>query len=148
MKKIIVSLALAATLSLTACGGSGTPAVGTTDTPVVEVSKALDLTGTWKQSNSNSEDTYQQATITADTITIDWVMDGGESTSVYWVGSMKAPNNATDSFAWSSTRDAAATDTSLLASTDDVKEFTFEGNTVSYKVSALGTTMTVKLKKK
>ena len=105
------------------------------------------MTGAWKQSNRASEKSYQQATITADTITVEWVTDAGDTTSIYWVGTFKAPNDASGPYKWTSKRDAAATKSALLASTDDTKEFTYEGDAISYKVSMLGTTKTVKLKK-
>jgi hypothetical protein len=44
-------------------------------------------------------------------------------------------------------RDAAATDSALLASTDDTKDFTFQDGTISYSVSAFGTSTTVVLHK-
>lgn len=103
------------------------------------------MTGAWKQSNPNSEDSYRQASITADTITIDWVTDGGDTTSVYWVGTFEAPTEASGSF--TSERDVAATDSALLASTDDTKNFIIDGETLSYQVSALGTRTTITLEK-
>lgn len=149
MKKLTVCIALAATLALTGCGGEATSPKAATDSKTVEAAPSVaDLTGAWKQDNSNSEDSYQQATITADTITIDWVSDGGDTTSIYWVGTFQAPTTATEPYVWTSQRDAAATDSALMASTDDTKEFTFQDDVISYKVSALGTTITAKLKKK
>lgn len=149
MKKLTACIALAATLALTGCGGEATSPPASTDAKTVEVApKVADLTGAWKQGNSNSDDSYQQATITADTITIDWVSDGGDSTSIYWIGTFQAPTNTTEPYVWTSQRDASATESALMASTDDTKEFTFQNDTISYKVSALGTTITAKLKKK
>jgi hypothetical protein len=147
VKKLIAPIALAAALALTGCGGADatpTGAVGSQATE--EAPQAPELTGAWKQSNPASEGSYQQATITADTITIEWVTDGGDTTSIYWVGTFEAPTDASEPYTWTSQRDAAATDSALLASTDDTKEFTYEGNIISYKVSALGTTTTVNLK--
>ena len=45
---------------------------------------AIDLTGEWEQSDKNSEDSYQIATITEGTIEVYWVSDGGDTTSLYW----------------------------------------------------------------
>lgn len=153
MKKFIAPLVLAVALALTGCSGTG-PASPAGESKAAEEApapeeapQAPDLTGAWKQSNPNSEDTYQQATIAADTITVEWVMDGGDTTSIYWVGTYEGPVDATEPFTWTSKRDAAATDSALMASTDDTKDFTYEGDTVSYKVTALGTTMTVKMQK-
>lgn len=148
MKKLIALLALAAAISLTGCGGTGVTPAGTVDSKATQVApKVPELTGAWKQSNSASEKSYQQATITADKITIEWVTDGGDTTSTYWVGTIKAPTDGSEPYKWTSKRDAAATKSALLASTDDTKDFTYEADTISYKVSALGTTTTVKLKK-
>lgn len=150
MKKLLAPLALAAALALTGCGGADTasPAADAKpaqEIPQAEAPKAADLTGVWKQSNSASEDAFQQATITGNTITVDWVADAGATTSIYWVGTFEAPTDANEPYTWTSQRDAAATDSALLASSDDTKEFTFEGDTISYQVSALGTTTTVTL---
>jgi hypothetical protein len=153
MKKLIAPVALAAALALTGCGGSGaTPTAatptGAADSKTTEKApQAPDLSGAWKQSNPNSEKSYQQATITADAITVDWVTDGGNTTSIYWVGTFKAPSSSNGPYTWTSQRDAAATKSALLASSDATKEFTYDGDTISYKVSAMGTTTTVKLKK-
>jgi hypothetical protein len=145
MNRLIVPIALAAAFALSGCGGADAPSTETVESEIAEAPQTPDLVGEWKQSNSNSEDDYQQATLTADTITIDWVADGGDTTSVYWVGTFEAPTEASGTF--TSVRDAEATDLALLASTDDTKEFTYEGETISYKVSLLGTTMTVNLEK-
>lgn len=135
-------------LTLTGCSATDASPTGDSEPKVTqEVPEVPDLTGSWKQSNSDSEDSYQQATITDDTITVEWVADQGDTTSTYWVGTFNAPDDANDPYMWSSNRDADATDNALLASTDDTKEFTYEDETLSYKVSALGTTTTVKLKK-
>jgi hypothetical protein len=148
MKKLIAPIALAAALVLTGCGGTNATATGAADSkPTEKAPQAPNLTGAWKQSNPASEKSYQQATITADAITVEWVTDGGNTTSIYWVGTFEAPSDSSGPYTWTSQRDAAATKTALLASTDATKEFTYEGDTISYKVSALGTTTTVKLKK-
>ncbi|MBP2215968.1 hypothetical protein [Arthrobacter sp. CAN_C5] len=148
MKKVIGPLTLTAALALTGCGGaenSATPA-SNGDTAVEEAPEDFDLTGTWTQSNSNSEDSYQQATITDDTISIDWVSDGGDTTAIYWIGTFEEPADAEETFAWTSIRDAEATDMAILAATSDDKEFTYEGDTITYEVSALGTTTKVALR--
>lgn len=148
MKKLVAPIALAVALALTGCGGAEPTPTGATESKAAEEApQAPDLTGEWKQSNSASTDSYQQATITADTITVDWVSDGGNTSSIYWVGTFEAPNTATEPYTLTSKRDAAATDSALLASTSDTKELTYEGDTLSYEVSMLGTTTKVKLKK-
>lgn len=139
-------MALAAALALTGCSGADTTSSSAAESNAAEETPQVpDLTGAWKQSNPISEDSYQQATVTTDTITVEWVTDGGDTTSTYWVGTFEAPTDASEPHTWTSQRDAAATDSALLASTDETKEFTYEGDTISYKVSALGTTTTVDL---
>lgn len=148
MKKSIAPIALAAVLALTGCGGAGTTPAGAADSKAAqEAPKAPDLAGAWKQSNPASEKSYQQATLTADKMTIEWVTDGGNTTSTYWVGTFAGPTNASEPYTWTSQRDVEATKSALLASTDATKEFKYEGGTISYKTSALGTTTTVNLKK-
>jgi len=154
MKKLIAPIALTLALALTGCSGADTTSTGAADSkpttdskPAAEAPQAPDLAGAWKQSNPASESSYQQARITADTITVEWVSDGGDTTSTYWVGTFEAPADATGPYTWTSQRDVAATESALLASTDDTKDFTYEGDTISYKVSALGTTTKVKLQK-
>lgn len=154
MEKLITPFALAATLALAGCGAGTANAPSATagssapeSSAAEEAPEAPDLTGEWKQSNTNSEDSYQQASITSDTITIEWVTDGGNTTSIYWVGTFEAPTDASESYTWTSERDAEATDSSLLGSTSDTKDFMYEGETISYEVTALGTTTTVEMKK-
>ena len=154
----LASVALVAALGLTGCSSSDpadSPApapesdAGSSSAPSEEVTPeaaaAPDLAGTWKQTNSGSDDAFQAAVITADTITINWVSDGGDTESIYWVGTFTPPTDDAPPYTWTSTRDAAATDSAMLASTDDSKDFTFEDGEVSYKASAMGTTTTVRL---
>lgn len=158
MNKLIAAALFTVVVTLTGCGATESAPAATNDTvssnlappvPTTEAPKPTpDLTGTWVQSNPNGKDSYQQATITGDVMSIDWVTDGGDTTSVYWVGTMTIPTDATEPYTWTSQRDAAATDTALLASTSDTKEFTYADGIITYKVSGLGTTVTVKLEKK
>lgn len=80
-------------------------------------------------------------------MTIEWVSDGGNTTSIYWVGTFAAPTDASEPYTWTSQKDVEATKSALLASGDATKEFKYENDTISYKVSALGTTTTINLKK-
>ena len=163
MQKLIAALApltLVSALALAGCsspapsdagetreasGSSATSAASAEATP--EAAPVPDLTGSWKQTNSGSEDAYQAATITGDTISINWVSDGGDTESIYWVGTFTPPTDDASPYTWTSARDAAATDSAMLASTDDTKEFTVDGGELSYKASLMGTTTTVRLEK-
>ena len=103
-----------------------------------------DLTGTWKQTNGSDKDHYQQATVTADSIEINWVSP--DTTSLYWSGSFTPPTTAGD-YSWTSQGNKDKMSQSLLASQDDTKDFTYENGEITYKASAMGTTTTVHLKK-
>lgn len=127
-KLMILSLTLLTALFLTACGSA---------------KEIPDLSGTWKSPDNNGS--YQEAVITENTIEINWVSDGGQTKSVYWIGTYTAPTEATDTYEWTSERDKEKTDTALLASTDDTKTFSYSNGKISYTVSALGTTTTLEL---
>ncbi|RSX52991.1 hypothetical protein [Bifidobacterium samirii] len=150
MKKPIALLATTAMLfGLTACGT--TPATadgndGSTSTQQQEKPKPADLTGTWKQTNSNSDESWMEATISGDTIEIDWV--GQDTKSLYWKGSYEAPGEAGD-WKWTSKGDTETMKTALMASQDDTKDFAYsaDGQELTYEASALGTTMTIRMSK-
>lgn len=157
MKKLTpfaLVVTLTAALAMTGCSAITSNTSSSSDLksdssakPTKEAPKAPDLTGTWKQSNSHSADSHQEAEITGDVITINWVTDNGDTKSIYWVGTFAAPNDAVTPYKWTSTRDKAATESAMLASQDTTKDFTFQDDAISYSASALGTTTTVKLTK-
>jgi len=158
MNKPLISLASVAVvtaLALAGCSGSDSSDsdsnAASSSAPSVEATPegaaAPDLAGTWKQTNSGSDDAYQAAVITGDTITVNWVSDGGDTESIFWVGTFTPPTDDASPYTWTSTRDAAATDSAMLASTDGSKDFTFEDGEVSYRASLMGTTTTVRLEK-
>ena len=149
-KKIISLFASAAMILalLTACGGSGDTVVGSSNNDTADNTPSPpDLTGEWKQVNSDSDDSYQSATISGDTIEIYWVSEEDESKSLYWAGTFIAPETAEEPYSWDSENDHERTDSALLASTSDTKTFTYENGEISYEASALGTTTTIRLEK-
>jgi len=100
-----------------------------------------DLTGLWETTSGSFD---QQAVIAGSTITINWVPDDGSDPMLYWAGSFEAP--ASDGkHTWASSNDHSQTDSALLASGDETKDFTYEDGAISYEVSALGETDTVTL---
>lgn len=136
MKKVtLLSLLLLMSLFVSCSGGDG----GSSNT-------IPDLIGEWKQNNSNSDDSYQVATITDGIIEIFWYTKSTETKSLYWSGSFTAPS-ATGDYSWDSTNNKEKTSSALLASGDDTKTFTYSSGELSYSVSVLGSTQTVKLKK-
>ena len=126
---------------LAACGGS------TENAAKQEPPTPPDLTGEWKQTNSNSEDAWQSAEIAGDTIEVYWVSDNGEAKALYWAGTYTAPTTADEPYTWQSQNDKDKTGTALLASGDDEKKFSYADGVLSYEVSAMGVTQTVKLEK-
>lgn len=157
MKKLIaLCLAGSLAMALAACGGTDTsestaPAASSeaassaaeaTPEPTPEL--VLDLTGVWTQVDAG--DSYQQATIQGDTIEINWIWTDGTS-ALYWAGSFSAPSTADEPYTWTSTNDTSKTSGALMASSDETKDFTYEGGKISYSVSMMGVTTTVQLEK-
>ena len=167
MKKAIALLVAAMLLTgLSACGGSTTadaPAKsdGTSKTETNKEEpkpQPADLTGTWKQTNSNDPSSYMEATISGDTIEVkrlttstltgkmsnDGTKLGTDTKSLYWKGTYQAPAAAGD-WKWTSQGDTETMASALLASQDATKDFTYsEADGVSWETTALGTTITVK----
>lgn len=137
-KLLVLFCAFAMCFVLVGCGGG--------DEPAAEPKEPLDLTGTWTE--EEPADTYHEAVIKDGTIEINWISDGGETKSLYWAGTYKAPEEATDEYSWTSDNDKEKTDSALLASDDDTKEFTYTDGKLTYEASAMGTTKTVNLIKK
>lgn len=146
MKKFIKIFAcLIIILSLSACG-ENKKETKSTNNKSEKKEEILNLYGTWKQTNSESNEDYQQAEIKEDgTMTIYWISE--DSKSLYWAGSFEAPTTSSKTYSWTSNNDKEQTDSSLLASSDDTKDFKYENGTLSYEASAMGTTKTIKLKK-
>lgn len=154
-KSIAVIAALVMLAGLTACGGSDaapdapakSDSTSKTETQKKEEPKPqpADLTGTWKQTNSNDPSSYMEATISGDTIEVNWI--GTDTKSLYWKGTYQAPTAAGD-WKWTSQGDTGAMANALLASQDATKDFTYsEADGVSWETTALGTTITVKTAK-
>lgn len=140
MKKTLALTAAAALmLGLTACGASedsntGSPAAQAETSSAPAVEKAPSLDGAWKQTNSESEDSYQEATIEGDT------------KSLYWVGTFEAPAT-TAKTTITSQGDTEQMSTAMMASSSETKDFTYEDEELSYELTALGTTTTVRMEK-
>ncbi len=146
MKKLaMISLCMALLITIfTGCSSKQTSSGNGGNTPEKQIPN---LTGEWKQENSKSNDSYQSATISGDTIEIYWVSDNGNTKSLYWAGSFVAPTTADEPYSWASKNDHSKTESAMLASSDDTKTMTYQNGVLSYEASAMGTTTTVKLKK-
>lgn len=147
MRKIAaVGCGCALALTLAGCGGATEQ--DTDDSGVQEEqAQPLDLTGSWKQVNKNSEDSWQEAVIDDGAITINWVSNGGDTKSLYWAGTYEAPTSDTESYSWVSENDTSQTDKALLASTSETKDFKYDNGVLSYEATAMGTTTTVKMER-
>ncbi|MCI6991173.1 MAG: DUF5067 domain-containing protein [Clostridiales bacterium] len=142
MKKRVLFLTLTALLAFALAGCGGEASTG--DTAQQETNTPPDLTGVWTEIDA-SEESYQQAIISGDTITVNWVTP--DSSSLYWAGTFAAPTSADEPYTWTSENDVDQTAFALLASTDETKDFTYEDGKISYEVSAFGTTTTVRLER-
>lgn len=135
MKKAITAI-IALVLcgcALTACSGKGE-----------EKGTVPDLTGSWIETNTDS-DAKMSAEITSDTIEVYWSAD--ETRALYWSGTYVAPTKA-GTYTWSSVNDHDKTDSALLASGDDTKDFTYNSDgEITFDVTAMGVTKTVHLAK-
>ncbi|HBF64581.1 MAG TPA: hypothetical protein DDW34_01100 [Clostridium sp.] len=142
MKKFFMGLAvLCLSGSLFGCSSSNNASAEP------EQPQIPDLTGEWKQVNSNSNDTYHIATVDGETIEISWFTESDETKALYWAGTFVAPETADEPYTWESTNDKEKTDSALLVSGDDTKTFTYEDGQISYEASAMGVTQTVRLEK-
>lgn len=153
MRKIIATIASIALLAgLTACGGSEVSTDQTTKsdssskTQLLPKPQPADLTGTWKQTNSNSDDTYMRATVADGAIKVEYIM--GDTTALFWAGSYEAPTEAGD-WKWDSANDQEQTQNALLASTDDTKTFEYSDSSkeLSFPMTMQGVTATIKMQK-
>lgn len=151
MKKsllVAASLAAAASLTLSACSSndsSGNGASQATETTTT-TAQASALEGTWKQTNSADPSRQMEAVITDNTITITWPAFDAEGKPIYWIGTFDE-SAAAQGGTITSTRDKSATDSLLLASTSDTKDFTVNDGKISFGVSMQDLSMTVEMEK-
>lgn len=158
---VVTSIAVAVAFGLAGCSPSNEPAAepassstGSTAPSVAPSTEApapaapaapLSLEGGWRQVNSDDPERWQTATITTDTITVDWVSEGGDTRALYWAGSFAAPTDASESYSWSSSNDTSQTESALLASSAPTKEFAYDGGLLSYEVTVMGVTAKIEL---
>ena len=132
--------AISAIIALVLCGCALTACSDKDE----EKGAAPDLTGSWIETNTDSE-TKMSAEITSDTIEVYWSSD--ETRTLYWSGTYAAPTEA-GTYTWSSVNNHDKTDSALLASSDDTKDFTYNSDgEITFDVSLMGTTTTVHLAK-
>lgn len=149
-KKIITSgLGVALVLTLGACSGQAqNTSTGTQEATPVEQKKPLDLTGKWHATNSGDEAAAtMEAEIKDGTITIYLINKKEDTKSLYWQGTVPAPDTTDDKYNFTSQADTEALSQSLLGSQDKTKDFKYENGVLSFDFTALGTTKTIKMEK-
>lgn len=149
-KLLLAAFAVALMVGATACSGGGetTPTNSNAEQQEEQKETVLNLEGEWKQSNSDSETSWHEATITGDTIEIYWVSTDNDTRALYWAGSYIKPTSNDKKYTWDSVNDTEKTGSALLASSDDTKTFTYEDDCISYSASAMGVEKTIKLERK
>jgi hypothetical protein len=151
---IITAIAITGALTLAGCSSTSTDASTTksttAETPseetVEEPAAPLDLMGEWKQTNFEG-DAYMVATIDAATITAQYVNAEEDTTALFWAGSYVAPTAGADAYSWDSVNDTEQTSKSLLASPDPTKTFEYADGVLSFPMSLMGVTKTIKLER-
>lgn len=102
-------------------------------TPAPTKEAPVSLDGTWKAEGF-------EAVVAADSIEINIVSTDSES--LYWKGTFASGTDKITSIA-----DREALDASMLGSQDSEKVFAIDGDKITFKMSMMGTTKTIKLKK-
>lgn len=100
--------------------------------------------GAYIEEDASGKDTYMEAVIEGDKITVNWNMNGGETIALYWAGTFEQPQGRGD-YTFDSVNDKEKTQFALLASSDETKPMTVSGGKISFSVTAMGVTTTVRL---
>jgi hypothetical protein len=117
-------------LSLAACGPAGS-----SDETKAADKAPVSLNGTWKADGFD-------ATVSDNSIEVNIVDDKSETSSLYWKGTFPVGSDKVVSEA-----DTEALASSMLGSQDDTKEFTVKDDEISFKITIMGTSKVVHLKK-
>lgn len=136
MKKFIALLAVVFVgISLSACQSSvnGSDASPSKTSASATKEAPVSLNGTWKAEGF-------EATVADDSIVINIIST--DSKSLYWKGTFPAGTDKVTSVA-----DREALDSSLLGSQDSYKVFLVNGDRITFGMSMMGTTKTIKLEK-
>ena len=149
-KKIVTAgLGVALVLTLGACSGQAqSTSTSTQEATPVEQKKPLDLTGKWHATNSGDEAAAtMEAEIKDGTITIYLINKKEDTKSLYWQGTVPAPDTTDNKYDFTSQADTEALSQSLLGSQDKTKDFKYENGVLSFDFTALGTTKTIKMER-
>lgn len=147
MKKGLTLLcAMLVAVVLSGCGSGGIESETISLDSSQISTEMVDLTGTWRQIDSDSDDTFHIAAIDEDSISVYWFTVSDNTTALYWAGTFVAPADG-GAYSWESENYHDITDYALLASGDDTKKFSYDNGKLSYEVSMMGVSTTVVLKK-
>jgi hypothetical protein len=142
MKKLVASFAAVISFALlSACSSPAAEDAAPVAAPaaVVTTTEApVSWNGTWTADGFS-------AVIKDEVITISIVSP--DSSSLYWQGTWPASMKATDGVKYVSKADVEALSMSLLGSQDKTKDFTFKNDELTFSMSMMGTTRTVRLQK-
>jgi hypothetical protein len=107
--------------------------------------EAFSFEGNWSAELENGK---MLATVTANAIEIHWDLED-DTSALYWKGSFSVPAGVTESskFTVTSAGEVSTMETSMLASQDSSKTFTYDGKTLNYKLKIMGVTKTIRLSK-
>ncbi len=105
------------------------------------------LTGEWRQIETEEEDFWIGATIEGDAIEVSWISDKGSDKSTYWSGAYVEPTVGGEPYSWDSVNDHGITDDELHAANIDTQTFTYEQGRLSYITMLMGVESTVVLEK-
>ncbi|MCL1913746.1 MAG: hypothetical protein FWG10_07710 [Eubacteriaceae bacterium] len=109
---------------------------------------ANDLNGIWVQTNSPSENTYQEAQISNGSIEVYWVDELNNSRFLVWSGTYEKPPAKAREHSWVSINNKQKTEASILSLDSNTKLFSYKKGQLSYSVPNGGETQTINLKRK
>ena len=104
-----------------------------------------DLTGEWVQ--PGDENIYHSAVITDDTIEINWNLRLYNESQLYWHGTYTPPTTPGKTYSWESVNDLEMAKTSVRASREETKTFTYKKGMLSYIVTVGHLRMSVSLQR-
>ena len=113
--------------------------------PIVSNAKGKNFNGTWVATKEDSFGRKAKVVIKKKVIKVYWVTDS--SKTLYWYGSWN-PKKKKGKYICKSENNHDKTNLELFASGDDYKKFTYKDGIISFKSSMMGTTDTIKVKKK
>jgi hypothetical protein len=140
VRKTLAVLAAFSSISvLAACGGSHDNSAGVSKDPV-------SLIGEWHQTNAEETGVVMKASISPGSIQVN--MDTRDQSGIYWLGTFDTDKGTVKGFTTVSKGDPDAMEKSLFGSQSKTKSFTYKDGEISYKLTILGTTTTVRLAKR